>query len=90
MPKYVLVCDLHLDEDGEVNRVTKTVIRNAGFVDVKCPICKVPMTRESEAPTSRVVEVLDSGLMSRRVERPADAERLYKERADKDNKDKGF
>ena len=45
------------------------------------------MVRAEGAPTSaRLLETLDNGLMARRVERPADAERLYKERARQDNR----
>lgn len=50
-----------------------------GFV--VCGHCKKPMTRAASAPTSRMVEVLDNGLMTRRVERPANADQLYKDRA---------
>lgn len=39
------------------------------------------MVRNPKPPTSNVVERLDNGFMARAVERPADAERLYKERA---------
>lgn len=51
----------------------------------KCPDpCGAPLKREPRAPTATVSETLDNGLMARRVERPADAERLYKERARRD------
>lgn len=50
-----------------------------------CCVCGKPMKRAPKAATSRVTETLDNGLMSRRIERPADAERLYKERAAADN-----
>jgi hypothetical protein len=42
------------------------------------------MVRESKAPTANVVESLDNGFMAKRVVRPADAERLFKERAAND------
>lgn len=35
----------------------------------------------SAVPSIRVVEVLDNGIMTKAVERPADAERLFRERA---------
>jgi hypothetical protein len=42
------------------------------------------MHRDAKGPTATVVERLDSPHMVRAIERPADAERLYKERAAKD------
>lgn len=55
-----------------------------------CPKCQTLfLTRVEEPATSKIVETLDNGLMSRRVERPADAERLYKERAEADRKRRG-
>jgi hypothetical protein len=42
--------------------------------------------REPTGPTNQVYETLDNGLMPHKVERLADAERLFKERA-KNNKD---
>jgi len=38
------------------------------------------------APTTRIVESLDNGLMPRAIERPAESERLFKERAEADNR----
>ncbi len=51
-----------------------------------CPedTCSGSLLRTPKPPTSNVVETLDNGFMVRRLERPADAERLYKERAAKD------
>ncbi|MDE2103612.1 MAG: hypothetical protein KGL39_40615 [Patescibacteria group bacterium] len=37
------------------------------------------MDRQPKAPSSNVVETLDNGIMVRALERPAEAERLYKE-----------
>ncbi len=48
---------------------------------VPCPECKLEMTRQGSPATARMVEVLDNGMMTRRVERPANAEQLYKDRA---------
>lgn len=48
---------------------------------VVCGHCNKPMARLAGAASSRMVEVLDNGLMTKRVERPANAEALYKERA---------
>ncbi len=51
-----------------------------------CPkaLCQGVMLREAKGATANVVERLDSPHMVRAVERPADAERLYKERAARD------
>lgn len=51
-----------------------------------CSSCNQPAKRVEVNVTSRIVETLDNGLMPRRVERPADAERLFKERAAEDVK----
>ena len=48
--------------------------------DVQDCECGAKPTRTPQPMTSRVVEVLDNGIMSRRLERPADAERLFRER----------
>ena len=42
------------------------------------------MERNPSGASSQAVERLDNGLMPKAVERIADAERLYKERANKD------
>jgi hypothetical protein len=39
------------------------------------------MERARSVPGTSVKEVLDNGLMSRPLERPADAERLFRERS---------
>lgn len=48
------------------------------------PDCDGTMRREAKGPTATVIERLDAPHMARAIERPADAERLYKERAAKD------
>lgn len=47
------------------------------------PDCGGKWVREPTGATSQVYERLDNGLMPKAVERPKDAERLYKERAKK-------
>ena len=54
-----------------------------GVDSLECPFCGSEMEREMNGPSARVVEKLDNGVMSRSVERLADAERLYKDRAAK-------
>lgn len=46
----------------------------------KCHVCSETMSRSGTGPTANVKESLDNGLQVRKVERYADAERLYKER----------
>jgi hypothetical protein len=43
------------------------------------------LVRTPKPPTSQVTEVLDNGAMPKRLERLADAERLYRERAEADS-----
>lgn len=45
-----------------------------------CKKCGGELTRTPSPPTTSSYEVLDNGLMSKRIERFTDAERLYKER----------
>jgi putative FmdB family regulatory protein len=64
--------------------LTKSVIRR--FKAKKNPpscSCGTVMTRAPKPPSSRVVETIDNGVMPKRVEKLVDAERLFKERADK-------
>lgn len=51
------------------------------------PDCGGTMRRAPKPPTTNVVERLDNGFMPRAIERPADAERLYHERAHKPQDD---
>jgi DNA-directed RNA polymerase subunit RPC12/RpoP len=46
-----------------------------------CRRCGELVTRKARGITSTKFERLDNGFMAKPVERPADAERLYKERA---------
>lgn len=48
-----------------------------------CPKCAGKLVRRPIAPSTHVKEKLDNGAMPKAVERFADAERLYKERAGK-------
>jgi PHP family Zn ribbon phosphoesterase len=47
-----------------------------------CEKCGGSVSRTATGPGAQKVETLDNGLMARALERPADAERLYKERHD--------
>lgn len=53
--------------------------------------CSGTYARAPKPPSTLVTESLDNGIMARRVERIADAERIYKERARNDTlKKKGI
>ena len=57
--------------------------RQAAEIQVSCPTegCTGTPKRVPKPPTTQVVETLDNGFMPRKVERPSEAERLYRERA---------
>ncbi len=49
---------------------------------IECKQCRAKgMERMAGETSSQVIEVLDNGLMPRRLERHKDAERMYRERA---------
>ncbi len=79
MPKYCFECVCGMKVD---------LLRKNQPQIVKCPKCESSMSRFISPATARMVEVLDNGLMTRRIERPANAEQLYKERAADSEKDK--
>jgi hypothetical protein len=82
MPVYYFKCP-----DGGClgtgrSRITKSaMMAGARLEPMVCIVCGKTMVRAPKPATSNVVETLDNGVMSRRIERPADAERLFKERA---------
>lgn len=43
--------------------------------------CAGKLRRKSKAPTTQITETLDNGLMPRKLERLADAEKIHDERA---------
>lgn len=59
----------------------------AGTACVQGPGCWGQFKRDARPATSRVTEVLDNGIMARRVERPADAERVYYEHTHRKTED---
>jgi len=74
--KYDFICNTCL--------APKSILRKmepALDFSMKCPECEEGvMLRAPSSVTSRMTETLDNGLMTRRIERPANAENLYKER----------
>lgn len=53
------------------------------FIGTKCPDCTGSFERAPTGPTTQVMERLDNGVSPRAVERLSEAERLFKERANK-------
>jgi ribosomal protein L37AE/L43A len=67
---------------------------NCGFADRKiltpeavrvinfhCKKCATKMERNAQPPTTQITETLDNGVMVRKLERLADAEQIFHERA---------
>ena len=81
MPKYTFGCKCG---------TTISILRPKApdSVPYNCGTCNEPFKRVVGPATARMVETLDNGLMTRRVERPANAEQLYKDRAQKSEIDK--
>lgn len=52
--------------------------------------CGGGLSRAPRGPSASPTEVLDGGLLLRRIERPADAERLTRERSEKRKRDLGI
>ncbi len=75
MPMYHMVCG----SCGAANQLMTSDPVNKP--EMPCA-CGGTMARKPRGPGAQKVEVLDNGAMARAVERPADAERLYKERHD--------
>jgi ribosomal protein S27E len=50
---------------------------------ISCKQCSTTLERDPTGPTQQVKERIDNTLMPRAVERLSEAERLYKERAEK-------
>ncbi len=58
-------------------------------VEGKTEACGYTLRREPKPPSTRVVETLDNGVMTKRLERLADAERLFAERNEAVKKNQG-
>lgn len=77
MPVYNFTC-------GACAQPTRRFFASAAPEHVPCPKCGGALKRAPSPPSANVVERLDAPHMARAIERPADAERLYKERAAQD------
>lgn len=83
MPKFDLACECGARRSRILPKRPKPgdPVRN-------CLTCGRQMKIEVGNQSSQVIETLDNGAMSRKVERLADAERLWKDRADSDPRNK--
>lgn len=82
MPMY----NYHCPECEQNFRFIKTPEK--ALLPVNCATCDTLLVRKPAPPTSMVKEVLDNGLMSRKVERLADIEEIVVERS-KTKEDRG-
>lgn len=77
MPLYFYACE------GCGKARKKILTPEASKQPQACLECQGVLKRTPRAPTTTVKETLDNGIMVKRVERPADAQALFKERSDK-------
>lgn len=77
MPLFNLKCD----GCGAADRTLAASWAAVAPDRLKCKACGGDLRRAATGATSQVVERLDNGLMPKAVERLADAERLFQERA---------
>jgi hypothetical protein len=84
MPLYYFQCA------GICKKSFRRILRpDQATAEIKCPTnaCTGILKRTPKPPTSNVVETLDNGWMTKRVERLADVERLISDRARKASKE---
>lgn len=82
MPLFYFKCDTCGRE------LRKILPSEAEFKDRACICPSGTLHRDARGATSRAVEVLDNGIMPKKLERLVDAERLYKERNEATEKSK--
>ena len=86
MPSYNFICERHEPPLKRTRIESKpwNQLREDEQLALKvCPLCGEQMERAPRGPSAQVKETLDNGAMRRKVERFKDAEKLYKDRADK-------
>ncbi len=88
MPRYFFVCTESTGGCGtKVSRITRKPLHEMSEEDqFKLLHCKCGRRYHSDyrPPTSQKKEILDNGAMLHRIERPANAEELAKDRAKND------
>jgi len=75
MPLYRFFC-------GVCDKTVRKMLEPGQQVQPQYCECGEPLARSTPAISSEVIETIDNGLMTRRVERHSEAERLFRERAD--------
>jgi hypothetical protein len=82
MALFCYVCD-------HCGRGTKKILTpEESKLEYNCPHDGAKLTRQYQAPTSHVLETIDSGLQTKRVEQFADSPELLQEREANQRKDK--
>jgi len=77
MPAYSFECPVC----HKLQRAILSVEEAKGPVPCRTEGCAGILKRKARAPSTQITETLDNGLMARRLERPAEAETIYNERA---------
>lgn len=79
MPLFNMICS-----NGHERKIlTSEIYLDKISTKKKTCYCGEPMKRKASGPTSSVKEILDNGLMVKRLERLSDSERLHRERNSK-------
>jgi hypothetical protein len=77
MPVFYFECPVcHMPD-----RMILSPEEGKGDVPCRAPDCSGKLKRTRKAPTTRITETLDNGLMARSLERLADAEKIHHDRA---------
>jgi hypothetical protein len=74
MPLYHFECI-------QCGQVVRKILKAQDLAQTEVLCCDTPCRRTPRPPSTQVKEVLDNGLMTKKVERLSDAERLFRERA---------
>jgi hypothetical protein len=86
VPSYKFICKNH-DEPVEFTKILPKPLKaygeNANVHTPFCMSCGKLMERSARGPSAQVKETLDNGAMTTKIERFKDAEKLYKDRAEK-------
>jgi hypothetical protein len=81
MPLYYFRCrSCHLEQ--------RRILKPEEALGLRCS-CTGELERTPRPPSARVTETLDNGVMTKRLERLADAERLFSERNEAVKKSQG-
>jgi hypothetical protein len=81
MPLYNFVCcKCHQRQRRILTLEAAKQIQMCGKTLQDGKVCKYILKRSPVPPSTQTTEVIDNGIMTKRLERPADAERLYSER----------